>query len=106
MLLVGKEDFARAQPVIEQVEAMQRTRAGSHPLLTRIVALTLHHWGEALKWIAGRERQSAPDADLTQQAEVVGDGPVLGDLAVLEAADGDAGERDGAVLVGPVQRPA
>jgi hypothetical protein len=37
------------------VEAMGRERPAA-ALLTRTIALTLHHWGEALKWIAGRER--------------------------------------------------
>lgn len=36
-------------------EAMEGER-GARSLLTRVIALTLHHWGEALKWIAGRER--------------------------------------------------
>jgi hypothetical protein len=37
------------------VEAMEGERQ-SRAMMTRVIALTLHHWGEALKWIAGRER--------------------------------------------------
>ena len=37
------------------VEGMARERP-ANAMLTRTIALTLHHWGEALKWIAGRER--------------------------------------------------
>lgn len=37
------------------IEAMRR-EDGESPLLARIIALTLFHWGEAVKWISGRER--------------------------------------------------
>jgi hypothetical protein len=38
------------------IEAMRRDRPGA-ALLARIVALSLFHWGEAIKWVAGRERR-------------------------------------------------
>ncbi|HET7729106.1 MAG TPA: hypothetical protein VFK48_03650 [Usitatibacter sp.] len=38
------------------VEAMRRERPAP-VLLPNVIALTLHHWGEGLKWVAGRERQ-------------------------------------------------
>lgn len=37
------------------IEAMRR-EDGEPPLLARIIALTFFHWGEAVKWISGRER--------------------------------------------------
>ncbi|HUP30933.1 MAG TPA: hypothetical protein VM122_12210 [Usitatibacter sp.] len=40
------------QKVLESIEGTRQGR----PMMTRVIALTLHHWAEALKWIAGRER--------------------------------------------------
>ena len=37
------------------IDAIRRDE-GASPLLSRMVALTLFHWGEAVKWVSGRER--------------------------------------------------
>jgi hypothetical protein len=56
--------------------------------------------------VARGEREAASHAESAEEVEVVRDGPVLGDLAVLEAAQGDAGQGDGAALVRAVRLPA
>ena len=46
------------------IDAMQRDEPDA-ALLTRVIALTLFHWGEAIKWISGRERHDyAPLHDM------------------------------------------
>lgn len=46
------------------IDAMRRDKPGA-ALLTRVLALTLFHCGEAIKWISGRERQDyAPLHDM------------------------------------------
>ena len=45
-----------AEMALKVVESMKAADPRS-PLLARVIALALFHWGEAIKWISGRERQ-------------------------------------------------
>jgi hypothetical protein len=48
-------------------------RAASAPLLTRLIALTLFHSGEAIKWVSGRERREfAALHDLLERSMAAG----------------------------------
>jgi transposase-like protein len=55
--------------------------------------------------LAGSDEQGAPEAELPRDRDRVGVAPVLGDPAVLEAADRDPRQLDAAPVVRAVHRP-